>query len=85
MNVSRRRLLQSLALAGGSGAAAAAAEPALTLDTLRDVSAVHGANLSDDRLRVVKPVLENRLPQLQALRDFAIDDSVAPTQGILDH
>ena len=35
-------------------------------------------------LRVVKPVLDNRRSQLRALRDFEVDDSVAPTQGILD-
>jgi hypothetical protein len=84
MTVSRRRLLQSLALTGGYTTAAEGAEPAISLDVLRSVSAAHGTNLSDDRLRVVKPVLEHRLPQLRALRDFEIDDSVAPTQGILD-
>jgi hypothetical protein len=66
-----------------SGTAVEAAEPAVTLDALRDVSAAHGSNLSDDRLRVVKPVLENNLAQLRSLRDFAVDDTVAPTQGIL--
>jgi hypothetical protein len=84
MTVSRRRLLQSLALAGGSSTAAEGAEPTITLDALRNVSVAHGTNLSDERLRVIKPVLENRLPQLRALRDFEIDDAVAPTQGILD-
>ena len=84
MTVSRRRLLQSLALAGGYSTAAEGADPAIALDVLRNVSAAHGTNLSDDRLRVVKPVLEHRLPQLRALREFEIDDTVAPTQGILD-
>ena len=84
MTVSRRRLFQSLALTAGYGTAAEGAEPAITLDVLRNVSAAHGTNLSDDRLRVVKPVLEHRLSQLRALRDFEVDDTVAPTQGILD-
>ena len=83
MTVSRRRLFQSLALTGGYRGAAGGAEPAITLDVLRSVSAAHGINLSDERLRVVKPVLESRLPQLRALRDFEVDDTVAPTQGIL--
>jgi hypothetical protein len=83
MAVSRRKLFQSLALTGGFGALADGAEPALTLEFLRNVSAAHGAGLSDDRLLAVKPVLEHRVAQLQALRDFAIDDGVAPTQGIL--
>ena len=83
MAVSRRQLFQSLALTGGYSTAAGGAEPAITLEVLRDVSAAHGTNLSDDRLRVVKPVLEHRLSQLRALRDFEVDDTVAPTQGIL--
>ena len=83
ITVSRRRLFQALALTGGYSTKAAGAEPSITLDSLRTVSAAHGANLSDDRLRVVKPVLEQRLSQLRSLRDFEVDDSVAPTQGIL--
>jgi len=82
--VSRRRLFRSLALTGACGTVAEGAEADIGLDVLRSVSAAHGANFSDDRLRVVKPVLEHRLPQLRALRNFEFDDSVAPTQGILD-
>jgi hypothetical protein len=77
MKISRRRLFQSLAVAAGSGGAGAA-EPALSLDVLRDVSAFHGTHLSDERLQIVKPVLEHRLEALQPLRDFEIDDSVVP-------
>lgn len=84
MTVCRRRLFQYLALTGGYSAAAEGAEPAITLDVLRDVSALHGANFTDDRLRVVKPVLEHLLPEWRALRDFEIRATVAPTQGILD-
>jgi len=78
MKISRRRLFQSLAVAAGSGGAGEAAEPALSLDVLRDVSAFHGTHLSDDRLQILKPVLEHRLEALQPLRDFEIDDSVVP-------
>jgi hypothetical protein len=84
MAVSRRRLLRSLALTAGCSTVVEGAEPAISLDALRNVSAAHGTNLSDDRLRVVKAVLEQRLSQLQALRDFEVDDTVAPTRGILD-
>jgi len=85
MSVSRRRLFQSLALASGCGTAAeAAAESDVALDALRNVSAAHGMNLSDDRLRVLKPVLEQRVARLRALRDFEIDDAVEPSQGIID-
>jgi hypothetical protein len=83
MTVSRRRLFQSLALTGGFSAAGEGPEPELTVEVLRNVSAVHGTNLSDERLQDVKPVLEHRLPQVRALRDFEVDDTIAPTQGIL--
>lgn len=85
MTVSRRKLFQSLALAAGCGAATQSAEASTTLDSLRSVSTANGTNLSDERLRVVQPVLEHRLPELRAVREFEIDDSVAPTQGILDN
>jgi hypothetical protein len=82
MTVSRRRLFQSLALTVGCSATVEADEPAISLDTLRKVSAANGRNLSDDRLRVIQPVLEQRIPRLQSLRDFEVEDAVAPTQGI---
>ena len=82
MTVSRRRLFQTLALTGGYSTQTEGAEPAMALDVLRNVSAAHGINLSDDRLRAVKPVLEHGLPQLRVFRDLEIDDTVAPTQGI---
>jgi len=84
MTVSRRRLFQSLAVAGGCSVAEGAESP-LALEALRNVSAAHGTNLTDDRLRVVKPVLENRRPQVRALREFAFDDTVEPPQGIFEY
>jgi hypothetical protein len=57
--------------------------PSLSLEAIRNIAAAHGLNLSDERLRVLQPVLERRLPQLRSLRDIGIDDQVAPTQGIL--
>ena len=84
MSVSRRRLFHSLALAAGATPAATSADPpAITLEVLRNVSVAHGTNLSDERLRVLKPVLERRISQLRALRDFEFEDTVAPTHGIL--
>lgn len=84
MTVSRRRLFQALALTGGYTTVAEGADPAIPLDVLRNVSAAHGINLSDDRLLVIKPALEHSLPQLRVLRGLEIDDNVAPTQGILN-
>jgi hypothetical protein len=83
MAVSRRRLVQSLALTGACNRLVEGAEPPITVEVLRNVSAAHGSNLTDDRLKVIAPVLESRLARLQALRDFEVDDGVAPTQGIL--
>ena len=84
MAVSRRRLVQSLALTGACNSLVEGAEPPVTVEALRNVSAAHGSNLSDGRLKVVAPVLQNRLARLQMLRDFEVDDSVAPRQGVLD-
>jgi hypothetical protein len=84
MSVSRRRLFRYLAVSATGGTAAAAAEAASVLDSLRNVSAAHGLKLSDERLRVIRPVIEQRLSQLRALRELEIDDTVAPTPGILD-
>lgn len=78
MAVSRRRMWASLLLAP----AAQAQDPAHDLDAIRHVAAAHGIPLSDDRLRVLKPILENRKTSLNNLRRFAIDDAIEPTQGI---
>jgi hypothetical protein len=82
--INRRRMFQSLALTAGCGGAAEGAESSPSLEVLRNVSAFHGTNLSDDRLRILKPVLERRQADLQALREFAFDDATTPTEGILD-
>ncbi len=41
------------------------------------------ANLAEERMRAVKPVLDRRRAQLKALRDFEISDSVEPKMGPL--
>ena len=83
MSITRRTLFQSFTLAAASTPASQSAEPTtITLDLLRNVATAHGTNLSDERLRVLKPVLERRIPQLRDLRDFEFDDGVAPTHGI---
>jgi hypothetical protein len=83
MAFSRRRLFQYLALTGGCNTASEAAEPAIGLDMLRIVAVAHGTKMSDERLRVIKPVVEQRFSELRAIRDFEIDDRVAPTVEIL--
>jgi hypothetical protein len=83
MAINRRKLIQSLELTGVCNRSVEGAEPPITVEALRNVSAAHGSNLGDDRLRVVAPVLKSRVARLQVLRDFEVDDDVAPTQGIL--
>jgi hypothetical protein len=74
--IPRRRLLQALSFAGGIGATADAQDSDLSVEALRSVSMSHGRNLNDERLRVLKPVLERRRAQLRALRSFEVDDAV---------
>jgi hypothetical protein len=84
MSVSRRRLFKTVAVTTAFGAPSKAADPGLSLEVLRNVSSFNGTNLNDDRLRVLKPVLEQRQRQLQVLRAFQPADSIAPTPGILE-
>ncbi len=84
MTLNRRRLFQYAALTGGYSTAAKGAEPAITLAILRDVSTLHGANLTDDRLRVLRPVLGQVLSRWRELRAFEVPPTTAPTQGTLD-
>lgn len=75
--VRRRRLLG--ALAAGAGVLRA---QALDAGALGNVAAAHGMTLAEGRLRVLHPVLARREAALRALRDFPVDDSVEPAQGI---
>jgi hypothetical protein len=84
MSVNRRRLFQSLALASQYHPVLGGAELASNVDILRCVSAAHGSNLSEDRLRIVEPVIKQRAARVQALRNFEVEESVGLTQGILD-
>ncbi len=84
MAVSRRRLFKTVAVTAAFGAPAEGADPTLSLEVLRNVSTIHGTSLNDDRLRILKPVLEQRQRQLQGLRAFQPADTTAPTPGILE-
>ena len=83
MATNRRRWLQAVAAASGFGAAAEGQGSEIPLEVLRDVSKLHGSNLSDARLRIVRPALERRLEELRAMRAFEPGDAVGPTEGIL--
>lgn len=77
MSIPRRRVLQTLCGAAGACEAAANAQDSDTgTEALRSVAMFHGTKLRDERLRALKPVLERRLTQLRALRDFEVDDAI---------
>ncbi len=79
---SRRQLLQALAAAGITGPAAielvAQARSSISVETLRQASAILGETFTADRLTVVQAALQWNLDQFQIVRDLAIDDSVEP-------
>ena len=83
MKIARRRLLQAVALAGVPDTTLDAQDAAVTVEALRGASLLNGKRVPDNRLEVVKPLIERRQDQLEALRKFEVDDLVGPTQGIL--
>ncbi len=66
-------------LAATTAVAATAQESQADVAPLRHVANAHGVALSDERLKLLHPVLERRKAALQALRDFVMDDSVPPS------
>jgi hypothetical protein len=81
-SLSRRRLLQILAAAGITGPAArdllAQTRGPISVDTLRNASAIVGETFSDERLAVIDTALRRNLDQFQIVRDLDIDDLVEP-------
>ena len=80
--LSRRRLLQLLAAAGITGPAAAEllaqARRPISIDAVRQASAIVGESFTDDRLAVIETALRRNLDQFQIVRDLEIDDLVEP-------
>jgi hypothetical protein len=70
--MNRRRLLGWAVLTAGVARA----------EGLQTVALAHGFVFGEDRLRVLTPVLAQRQKQVQALRDFVVDDGVGPTAGV---
>lgn len=79
MTTTRRRLFPAVGLA--ALAPALAQESGLSLPSLRGAAELRGEPLPDDRLRILQPVLERRRGQLKPLRDFVVDDAIAPIAG----
>lgn len=81
--LSRRQLLQMLAVIGMTGSAAAevaAQQPAprISVDTLRNAEAILGEQYTPERLQVIERALQRNLDQFQIVRDLQIDDLVEP-------
>jgi hypothetical protein len=68
MPIPRRRLLQTIATAAALTPPAAAQPP---------------STVSPERLARLEPILKIRRTQILTLRDFEIDDSIAPLRGPL--
>ena len=81
MSIARRQVVKGFALS--AGLVAAAQENSAGIQVLRDTATIHGTNLDDARLRIIRPALERHLSQLRALRALELEDSVGPTPGIL--
>jgi hypothetical protein len=80
--LTRRRLLQLLGAAGVTGPAAAdlvaQARSSVSVENLRQASAILGESFSDDRLGVIHTALQRNLDQFQIVRDLEVDDAVEP-------
>lgn len=57
MIIGRRGLLQALGIGGFTAPEAKPDGPTLSIDVLRGVCAVHGTDLSDTRLEIIRPAL----------------------------
>jgi hypothetical protein len=77
--LTRRRTLRALTLGAAGGAACRKSEPAgLSIEALHNVSKVHGSQLTDERLEEIRPLIEQQLARVEALRGFDLDESVEP-------
>lgn len=78
--VSRRQVLQMLAVLSISDTSASATTGTSKVDTatLKAATALNGHDFSDERLAAISAVLQPTLDFFQIVRDLAIADSVAP-------
>ncbi len=81
-DLSRRRLLQTLAALGITGPLALelAAQPRakLSADVITHASVVLGEEFTPQRVAVIEKALQRNLEQFQVVRDLVIDDLVEP-------
>jgi hypothetical protein len=80
--LNRRQVLQLLAAVGITGPAAvdllAQARGSISVETLRQASAIRGETFTDERLAVIDTALRRNLDQFQIVRGLDIDDLVEP-------
>ncbi len=76
--LSRRHAFQALALGGLAAPNARPDEGKLTTGDIRATAALAGLDLTEERARILLPVLENRRRQLRELRAIRIGDDVRP-------
>ncbi len=80
--LTRRRVLQSLAALGITGPLAlkiaAQSRGDISADTIKQASAVLGEEFSAERSVVIEKALRRNLDQFQIVRDLVIDDLVEP-------
>ncbi len=80
--LTRRRVLQSLAALGITGPLAleiaAQSRAGISADTIKQASALVGEEFSAERSAVIEKALRRNLDQFQIVRDLVIDDLVEP-------
>lgn len=85
--LTRRRLLQALTVAGVAAPFAldviAQARAQVSVDALRQASALLGQEFTPERLAIIEKALQRNLDQFQPVRDLVIDDLVEPAPMFL--
>lgn len=76
-SLGRRKALRAMLLAGPAAGAAAQGQ-AGSLEAVKNLAAMQGAPLSEERLRAIQPAVERRLAQVRALREAPIDGRTEP-------
>lgn len=78
---SRRRLLQGLGLTAAHQtlSCGGADQPEqFAVEALRAAAMLQGNPLDDDRLQIIRPIVERNLAQIEAVRAFEFDDLTEP-------
>jgi hypothetical protein len=79
-DTSRRRLLQTLALAAVQSTACSQREQQhrFSVETLRGVSRVNGSHISVERLGSIQSKVEQNLAEIAVIRELNLDERIEP-------